>query len=85
MLAIISGPPSPSATQASHASARSRDIPDYEPLPRPLSKYDGLDQLVPAGAEPGKQAIGAFGCSVVRLTTPRTRKNCGSWLRCSSV
>jgi hypothetical protein len=31
------------------------------PCPRPLPEHHGLDQFVPARAEPGEQAIGAFG------------------------
>ena len=62
MLAIISGPESPSAVQASHASARKPRYSGLCTLARgPCPNSNRLDQIVLARLEPREQPVGAFG------------------------
>jgi len=51
----------------------------------PWPKMVGATRSCLPAFSPASKRSARSGCSVVRWTTPRTRKNCGSWLRCSSV
>jgi len=74
MLAIISGPASPNADQASHASARKLRYSGLWTLPAALPESARLNQIVIARLKSPEHRSARSGCSVVRLTTTNQKK-----------